>query len=196
MAADRQQLVGSPGAGCLQYIAMWDFGRAELLEPEAIGEPGERVFRLRVMSSTEAASLWLEKEQLATLTLAMRQLLEQADEPEQDEELEPEPSARAFPVQAEIDFKLGRLGIGYDDRRRMVTLFAYAMDLDEDAPPTFACQVSLQQCETFTERAETTINAGRPICILCGVAIETDGHKCLRRNGHSKLPISLSNDEQ
>jgi uncharacterized repeat protein (TIGR03847 family) len=171
---------------------MWDFGRAELLEPEAIGEPGERVFRLRVMSSTEAASLWLEKEQLAALTLAMRQLLEQADEEEAASE-KPEAVApsRAFPEQAAVDFKLGRLGIGYDDRRRMVTIFAYAMDLDEDAPPTFACQVSLDQCVTFAERAESTISAGRPICILCGVAIENDGHKCLRRNGHSKLPVSF-----
>lgn len=171
---------------------MWDFGRVELLEPEAIGEPGQRVFRLRVMSSTEAASLWLEKEQLAALTLAMRQLLEQADDEEEaSEEPEPVASNRAFPAQTEIDFKLGRLGIGYDERRRMVTIFAYAMDLEEDAPPTFACQVSLDQCVAFTERAESAINAGRPICILCGVAIENDGHKCLRRNGHSKLPVSL-----
>ncbi len=171
---------------------MWDFGRAELLEAEAIGEPGQRVFRLRVMSSTEAASLWLEKEQLAALAVAMRQLLEQADDEEHPGDgPEPVVSSRSFPSETEIDFKLGRLGIGYDDRLRMVTIFGYAMDLDEDAAPTFACQVSLDQCEAFAERAEATINAGRPICILCGVAIENDTHKCLRRNGHSKLPVSL-----
>jgi uncharacterized repeat protein (TIGR03847 family) len=170
---------------------MWDFGRAELLEPEAIGEPGQRVFRLRVMSGTEAASLWLEKEQLAALTLAIRQLIEQADEDAESDEPEPEPPERPFPTEAEIDFKLGRLGIGYDEGRKMVTIFAYAQDLEEDDPPTFACQASLAQCEVFAERAETTINAGRPICILCGVAIEANGHKCLRRNGHSKLPVSF-----
>ena len=171
---------------------MWDFGRAELLEAEAIGEPGQRAFRLRIMSGAEAASLWLEKEQLAALTLAIRQLLEQADEEEEPgNEPEPVESNRTFPKEAEIDFKLGRLGIGYDERRRMVTIFAYAMDLEEDDPPTFACQVSLEQCESFAERAESTINAGRPICVLCGVAIEDNGHKCLRRNGHSKLPVSL-----
>ena len=170
---------------------MWDFDRADLLEPEAIGEPGQRVFRLRVMSSGKAASLWLEKEQLAALTLAMRQLLEQADEEEAADEPEPVSPAQEFPKQPEIDFKLGRLGIGYDERRRMVTIFAYAIDLEEDAAPTFACQVSLDQCAGFAERAEATINAGRPICVLCGTAIESDGHKCLRRNGHSKLPVSL-----
>jgi len=171
---------------------MWDLGRVDLLEPEAIGEPGLRMFRLRVMSSTEAASLWLEKEQLAALAVAMRQLLEQADDEEQPgDDPEPVASNQAFPAHPEIDFKLGRLGIGYDERLRIVTIFGYAMDLDEEAAPTFACQVSLDQCETFAERAEEAISAGRPLCVLCGVAIENDTHKCLRRNGHSKLPVSL-----
>jgi uncharacterized repeat protein (TIGR03847 family) len=174
---------------------MWDFGRAELLEPEAIGEPGQRVFRLKVLSTTEAASLWLEKEQLAALTLAMRQLIEQADEQEDSgEEPEPVSATRSFPPEAEIDFKLGRLGIGYDERRKMVTIFAYAMDLEEDDPPTFACQVSLDQCAEFAEHAESAINAGRPLCVLCGTPIENNTHKCLRRNGHSKLPVSFENE--
>jgi len=173
---------------------MWDFGRAELLEPEAIGQPGKRVFRLRVISKGEAASLWLEKEQLAALTLAMRQLLEQAGD-ETSSESEPEPPRETFPTRPQVDMKLGRLGIGYDEERRMVTIFAYEMEEAEDSPPTFACQVSLSQCESFAKRAEETINAGRPICILCGSAIEKDGHKCLRRNGHSTQPISLEESE-
>ena len=70
---------------------MWDFGRAELLEPEAIGEPGQRTFRLRVLSGSEAASLWLEKEQLVALTLAIRQLLEQTDEEDASSEAGPSP---------------------------------------------------------------------------------------------------------
>jgi uncharacterized repeat protein (TIGR03847 family) len=170
---------------------MWDFGRAELLEPEAIGQPGQRTFRLRVMSGSEAASLWLEKEQLIALTLAIRQLLEQtAKEGPSGEPEEPATTVR-FPERPQVDFKLGRLGIGYDEKRQMVTIFAYAQDDDEDAPPTFACQVSRSQCHTFAERAEETISAGRPICVLCGGPIDREGHKCLRRNGHSAHPISL-----
>jgi uncharacterized repeat protein (TIGR03847 family) len=171
---------------------MWDFGKAELLEPEAIGEPGSRVFRLRVMSETEAASLWLEKEQLAALALAIRQLLEQTEDDERPSEArEPARPTRPFPLNAEIDFKLDRLGIGYDERQRMVTIFAYAMNLEEDDPPTFACQLSLDQCEAFAESAEATVKAGRPICLLCGVAIEGGKHKCLHRNGHSTLSVSF-----
>jgi uncharacterized repeat protein (TIGR03847 family) len=169
---------------------MWDFGPADLLEPEAIGEPGQRVFRLRVVSGAEAASLWLEKEQLAALTLALRRLLEQLEEDESDDE-PPGPPPQSFPARPNVDFKLGRLGIGYDEKRRMVTIFAYEMELEEDAPPTFACQVSLGQCASFAEQAEATIGAGRPICVLCGLAIDKDGHQCQRRNGHSNVPLSL-----
>jgi uncharacterized repeat protein (TIGR03847 family) len=173
---------------------MWDFGHAELLEPEAIGEPGQRAFRLRVMSKDESASLWLEKEQLAALTLAFRHLLEQTEDPPA---AEPQSalSAQPFPERPQVEMKLGRLGIGYDEDQRMVTIFAYATEEAEDAPPTFACQVSLTQCATFAERAEETINAGRPVCVLCGSPIEKDGHKCHRRNGHSTQPISLEESE-
>jgi uncharacterized repeat protein (TIGR03847 family) len=174
---------------------MWDFGRAELLEPEAIGEPGQRTFRLRVMSGTEAASLWLEKEHLIALTLAIRQLLEQAteDDAEEDEAL----PLGDFPARPQVEFKLGKLGIGYDENKQMVTIFAYERDEeDENASPTFACQISRRQCRTFAEQAEETIAAGRPICVLCGGPINADGnHVCLRRNGHSTLPISLANED-
>jgi uncharacterized repeat protein (TIGR03847 family) len=168
---------------------MWDFGRAELLEPEAIGEPGKRTFRLRVMSGGDAASLWLEKEQLAALTVAIRGILEQTGETPD----EPEPAPTAFPDQPQVDFKIGRLGIGYDDGQRMVVIFAYEMEEadKEDAPPAFSCQASLGQCDRFADRAEEVISGGRPLCILCGGPIDTQGHDCPTRNGHSKRPIAL-----
>jgi uncharacterized repeat protein (TIGR03847 family) len=167
---------------------MPDFGRAELLEPEAIGEPGQRTFRLRVLSGADAASLWLEKEQLAALTLALRQLLEQTPDAESPE---PDPSPVAgFPERADIDFKVGRLGIGYDEARRMVTIFAYTVEDEDDASPSFACRVSRSQCRSFAERAEEVINAGRPVCVLCGGPIENGRHKCLRRNGHPAPPTA------
>ena len=170
---------------------MWDFGRADMLEPEAIGDPGGRTFRLRVMSRGEAASLWLEKEQLAALTLAIHQLLEQTERDDDEEPEERSAARRAFPEQPQIDFKLGKLGIGYDESQRLVTIFAYSLEVEEDSPPTFSCQVTLDQCRTFAEQADETISAGRPLCVVCGGPIDRQGHKCQRRNGHSDVPVSL-----
>lgn len=169
---------------------MWDFGRADVLESEAIGEPGQRHFRLRVTSGGDAASLWLEKEQLAALTLAIRQLLEQTEE-EPGTEDEPGRLGGAFPEKPDVDFKLGRLGIGYDEGARMVTIFAYEAGEDEEASPTFSCQASRAQCRVFADNAEEVISAGRPVCVLCGGPIENGQHLCQRRNGHTDQPISL-----
>lgn len=172
---------------------MWDFGRVETLEPEAIGEPGQRTFRLRVQNGQEAASLWLEKEQLAALSLAIRQLLAQTASSEPVAEPKPSEGApTAFPEPPEVDFKIGRLGIGYDEGRRMVVLFAYDSEAEEeDTPPTFACQASLGQCRAFSDRADEVIAAGRPLCFLCGGPLDPEGHICPRHNGHSDRPISL-----
>lgn len=173
---------------------MWDFGRADLLEADAVGEPGKRTFRLRVRSGAESACLWLEKEQLAALTLAIRQLLEQTGEAGDADDA---PPGGSFPEPAQVEFKIGRLGIGYDEGERMVSIFAYTIeDAGEDendtsATPSFSCAVSRPQCRAFAERAEQVIAAGRPVCVLCGGPIDADGHRCLRRNGHSKIRISL-----
>ena len=72
-----------------------DLGAARSIEAESFGQPGQRTFRLRVMSGHEAASLWLEKEHLIRLTLAIRQLLEQTAERDETEEAPP-PAAGAF----------------------------------------------------------------------------------------------------
>ena len=170
---------------------MWDFGRAELLEPEAIGEPGHRTFRLRILSGGEAASLWLEKEQLAALTLGIRQLLEQTASEEPSVESDSPQPVDAFPEQPEVDFHVGRLGIGYDETKRLLVIAAHAPDEAEDAPPTFTCQASRRQCRALVERAEEVISAGRPLCLLCSLPVEGDSHQCLRRNGHEKHPVSL-----
>ncbi len=170
---------------------MQDFGRAQLVEAEAIGEPGQRTFRLRVMSGLDSASLWMEKEQLATLTLAIRQLLEQTpegDPPQSD----PDPPTELFPDKPGIDFKIGRLGIGYDESDHTLVIFAYTIEqAEENDTPAFSCQVSRSQCRAFADRAEDIVSAGRPICIVCGGPIDTTGHKCLRRNGHGQRPVSL-----
>ena len=61
---------------------MEDFGSVSGLEAEAIGEPGRRTFRLRVRSGQQTASLWLEKEQLQALAVALMQVLVRAGKAE------------------------------------------------------------------------------------------------------------------
>jgi uncharacterized repeat protein (TIGR03847 family) len=169
---------------------MADFGRATSIEPEAIGEPGQRTFRLRVLNEQQAASLWLEKEQLAALAMAIRELFEQASVKVEDEP-PPRPTG-GFPDQPDVEFKIGRLGLGYDETNKLVVLLIHAVDEDEEAEPSFSCRATFQQCSAFAGQAEEVVAGGRPTCIACGLPINPDGHECGRRNGHERIPISLA----
>ena len=171
---------------------MWEFGHADSIDPEAIGEPGDRRFRIRVIARLESASLWLEKEQMAALALALRRLLEQTKSTEEPVEPEP-PASGSFPEMPDVDFRPSRLGMGHDDQATSISIFAYEADAseDDDETPTFSCQVSRGQARAFARRAEEIVNAGRPVCVLCGTSIDERGHKCLRRNGHSDRSASL-----
>ena len=49
-----------------------ELGLATAVDAQAFGQPGQRTFRLRLLGEqAEAASLWLEKEQMQALSLAL-----------------------------------------------------------------------------------------------------------------------------
>ena len=48
--------------------------------PESLGEPGQRTFRIVVFGEGNSAIVWLEKEQLFQLALAIRQFIASSDE--------------------------------------------------------------------------------------------------------------------
>ena len=173
---------------------MRDFGRADALKPDVTGEPGQRTFRVLVTSGHESAALLLEKEQLAALALAIRQLLEQTSGSDTGGEAAAPRPIEPFPEQPDVSFKLARLGIGYDEATQLITIFAYDIEEvsdkedDDEATPTFSCQAGRGQCHEFAGRAEEMVSAGRPVCVLCGGSIDDGEHLCLRRNGHSQRP--------
>ena len=168
---------------------MLDFGRVSSLEAEAIGEPGQRTFRLRVASDQRTASLWLEKEQLQALALALMRLLVQMGQPEYI------PAAGAvanplspFPEQPSLDLKVGRLGLGLDQAERSIVLFAYEVQETEEEPEeseaVLACRAAPGQCRDLVAMIEAIVAAGRPLCRLCLAPIDPEGHVCARSNGH------------
>ena len=173
-----------------------DFGSVSSIEAEAIGVPGQRTFRLRLRSGERTASLWLEKEQLQALALALMRLLvrlgrteeflsalrqAQGSEPALSEAMGQTP----FPEQPSLDIKVGRLGLGYDQARESVVLLAYDIEEEaEEAEAALACQASLQQCHDLIAMIEAVVAAGRPLCRLCLCPIDPEGHVCARFNGH------------
>lgn len=169
-----------------------DFGTADHIKADALGEPGQRTFRVRLNSAGGAACLWLEKEQLQALAMAIDQLLAQLRSNNVGEAERPEPASESgdFPLSNQVEFKAGRLGLGYDEERDLLVLLAHDQSADEDAPPNFSCRVSRGKMRTLSSEITSVVSAGRPRCPLCGTPVTGGKHVCPGSNGHSPYPIS------
>jgi len=180
-----------PHAATPQRTESWvmtsEFGLARGIDVQAFGQPGQRTFRLRIVGSgSETASIWLEKEQLQALSLALRQMLSQL---EYDQE-PPAAGVGEFPVTADHDFRAGRLGMGFQPDDRTVVLLTYEIGATEDDDdPTLRMRLSQEQSASLILNLDEIIAGGRPTCPLCGAPVEASGHACIRSNGHSKQPI-------
>ena len=168
-----------------------DLGIARAIDAQTFGEPGQRTFRLRILSArSDAASLWMEKQQFQALNLAFAQVLAQID-------FRDKPGAADlsdFPVTAEHDFRVGRIGLGFDASDRTVVLDTYEIGNDEDeSEANLRVRLTPDQCAFLVEQLSEIIGKGRPLCPLCGASIDGDQHVCIRANGHMRLPIP---DEQ
>jgi uncharacterized repeat protein (TIGR03847 family) len=138
-----------------------------------------------VGAAGETGSMWLEKEQFQALSLALKQMLAQL---EYDQE-PPAADAGAFPASADQDFRVGRMGMGFNADDRTVVLYLYEVGVEDEEDPTLRVRITQEQSASLGAQLDEIIAGGRPICPLCGLAIEASGHACVRSNGHSKQPI-------
>lgn len=160
--------------------ARHDLGVASVLTAEALGTPGKRTFRLLVEGERGSATVWLEKEQLSALALAIKKVLEEIPE---DQSKQPRAPARSVRVPA-FDFKAVNLGLAYDQQSAMFAFLAYDAQGTEADQATVLLWTSRRAAGALANQALEVVSAGRPVCILCKLPIDPEGHLCIRSNGH------------
>ncbi len=156
---------------------------------EALGEPGQRRFRLLIASETETVVLWMEKMQVDALGRALEQLLDQL--PDDDEsvvytEIEPQ-----FDLGSDRQFRVGKLEIGYDETRDRIVLIAYDIEEPETFGPAAVCRLTRTHSAEISEEAERVVAAGRPRCVMCGMPMGPGPHACANQNGHLREEYEL-----
>lgn len=163
-----------------------DFGTARAVDARAFGEPGQRTFQLRIVGGNlESASLWLEKQQMQALSLALTQVLSQLGRAEGSGQ-----DIGSFPESPEHDFRVGRMAIGFDSAEGNVVLQVFEISRgEEEEAPDVQVRITDDACASLNTRLQEIIASGRPQCGLCGEVIDPAGHACIRSNGHSKEPI-------
>ena len=164
-----------------------EFTNVTSLRAEAIGEPGKRRFRIMADSGSSSASMWIEKEQLFQIALAIQQLL--ATSPEDQQAYASPPTSREAEAMTRLDFPVAKLVLGYDGGKGLFIIEAHepADREAEDEAATVRVWANREQVRQFSHEALRVCAAGRPLCPLCGSAIDADGHRCPRHNGHARI---------
>jgi len=164
-----------------------DFGKASLLEADAIGPPGKRRFRLLILSNRGTAWLWLEKEQLQALGAVTDQLLTGLPalwtlvRPEAKVR-EPSPEFTRSPT---IELTVGHLTLESDEAQQRFVLQIHDTEADPQEPPTLRCRVTRQQLIGLGDQVVALSAAGRQRCPSCGaLLVKGEAHTCPGSNGH------------
>ena len=161
-----------------------EFTRVTGLRAEALGEPGKRTFRIQVDSESSSATMWLEKEQLFQLALAIGHL--QASLPEGSGSGGGARFGDEVGPQAHVEFKVGKLVLGHEGNSDRFIIDAHDTEsAEDDEDPTVRVWSERDQLTAFAEESLRICAAGRPLCTLCGGPIDPTGHVCPRSNGHA-----------
>jgi uncharacterized repeat protein (TIGR03847 family) len=186
----------------------FDFEAPDHFTAGTIGPPGQRVFYLQARQDARLVTLKVEKGQVAGLADYLEKLLGQLKGQARSGARE-EPVELLEPIAPAWD--VASLGVGYDESADRIVVVASEgapeeEDEDEDSEAEAAAEptpaeaegeeddkeepasarfaISRTQAAAFVERARELMKAGRPICPLCSMPKDPEGHVCPRMNGH------------
>lgn len=161
----------------------YEFTDADRVTVGAVGAPGRRVFLLQAQAGDTAATLKVEKQQVAALAEAILERLQDL------------PVTGALPqdldlvAPLEVAWQVGAMGLGYLETLDRIVLDAVElMALDEEGEPVEGAArlrvlLTREQAQALAIRASDLVEAGRPPCPLCGHPLDPAGHTCPKKNG-------------
>lgn len=172
---------------------MTDAGQEwHLTEPQhftcgAWGEPGRRVFYFQAIDGDTRVEVKCEKQQALALAEHLVRLLGDLPEP-------PGGHATAVPPTLALEpqepaFVVGSISIGVDRaRERIVAMFEELVidpddpDVLEPTPAKLMVHLTRDQVLGFAHQAEALAATSRPVCRLCELPMDPQGHACPRLN--------------
>jgi uncharacterized repeat protein (TIGR03847 family) len=164
----------------------------EVFTADYVGEPGKRAFFLQCRSVEGTFTVAIEKEQVAVLAEKLGEVLLLVDRedaisgapPERDPALDPEPM--------EPEWRVGSIGLGYEESLDMIAVLLEPFRPEEeegaieefDDEQSFRLMLRRDQVRAFILHTLAVVAEGRPVCRLCGLPKDPEGHVCPASNGH------------
>jgi uncharacterized repeat protein (TIGR03847 family) len=181
-----------------------DLGLVSVLGTDAVGQPGQRRFRLFLRAAQGSAIIWLEKQQLAGLSEALDRTLALITE---GQILRTEARAGGlitakgmpadFPRYPTHDVQVGQMRLSFDEDDTFFSLRIVPLDVllerDQEAEEdvfddaSISFQFSQQQAQELSVMIQTVVASGRPVCPLCHAPLDGGPHACVKQNGHREI---------
>lgn len=165
----------------------------------AVGAPGSRMFLLQARSEGELVTLIIEKAQAVAIGRGCYDLLIHRGRVDMVRALigeggiiadDPGFAERMALVEDEPLWRVGDMALGFDEEKSLALVVCkeWAEDDDEledldSAEARF--WLSEAQVAALGVHAMSVAAQGRPLCPICGLPLEEDGHVCPAANGHS-----------
>ncbi len=151
------------------------------------GQPGNRTFYIQARQDFQLVTLLVEKFQVQQLATGIAQFVQQLQERNPD--LEPATSDYYTPNMlleppVEAIFRVGQIGLGYDEDMDLIVLVAQENEDDPDNSRVARFWGTRSQMLAMGAYGAWVASQGRPICGNCLSPIDVDGHFCPQRNGH------------
>jgi uncharacterized repeat protein (TIGR03847 family) len=164
----------------------------EIFVADYTGGPGHRAFFLQGSGAAGVYTFALEKQQVQLLAEKLTELLLLIDEKDTITNTEPQRDPALVVAQpVEPAWRIGTISLAYEESAdQMVVLVEPIQVLEEDAPiendETEGVRFLLRrdQVRAFILHAVAAAEEGRPLCQLCGLPKDPEGHACPASNGH------------
>jgi len=157
---------------------------------DAIGQPGKRVFYLQGWQGERTVTLIIEKIQIQSLAIGLEQFLAEVSSRFPDlAEASADYEEEKMHISPPLDplFRVGELGLGYDNENDYIVLIAKEIvpeggNPDDTNVVRFWCTRS--QIRAMCRWGMEIAGRGRPVCPQCGQPMDPEGHFCPKKNGH------------
>lgn len=163
---------------------MRDLGPAEVFVAGAIGPPGQRHFFVQVTAAGESEWFPAEKQQVAALGSQALTLLAAAELETDEEMVQALRSGLSLEQPDRESFRVGGIQVAVLESELIAIVISSP---EEDESVRFL--ITPVQLEAMATVALEVVAAGRPICPLCQLPMDPDGHRCPSTNGHHAASV-------
>jgi uncharacterized repeat protein (TIGR03847 family) len=164
----------------------YEFDDLTYISAVAVGMPGRRTFFLIIANAKEWVRVWLEKEVLEALTVAIERLTEAlALERLYDPAAAPETDSVAGNAPTGLpasEVEVEQISLGYEEGKAILDLVVHPSGPKPLEWSELYCHLGLGMLKEFGVQAAEVCAAGRPRCPLCGLPMDPEGHICPESN--------------